>query len=224
MRLVTVAFAALLSVAGMLPSAASALDVWIPAPTNQFSRTVIGIVAGDGDAWALTDPDTQNGTDDDCVYSFLGEGGLTAATRIIGSSGHDTIELVGGSSNSICGYKVNFLVARGWELQVLGQGSRDELFCYTDLSTKLRGGSGEDSVVGLCSFTAFPAYGGSGDDMLIGASINNALFGEDGNDYLSARFLGVLGPGMRRADGGDGRDTLCGSSTFVTSIETRACL
>jgi Ca2+-binding RTX toxin-like protein len=72
----------------------------------------------------------------------------------------------------------------------------DGLWSYQDNVDRIRfsGGSGADQFTNETSIRC-SAYGGTGNDILIGGSNNDSLYGEDGNDRLS---------------GGDGHDYLYG--------------
>jgi Ca2+-binding RTX toxin-like protein len=83
----------------------------------------------------------------------------------------------------------------------------DGLWSYQDNVDMIRfsGGSGSDRFTNGTSIRC-SAYGGTGDDILIGGSDNDSLHGEDGNDRLSG------GDGIDYLYGDGGNDRLHGDA------------
>lgn len=94
-----------------------------------------------------------------------------------------------------------------------GEGGDDVLTAQIDMpfSTTMRGGEGDDSLVGSDLFDdlngnqgADTVRGGGGGDWVLGGKDNDVLFGDAGNDFVQGNL------GDDTADGGDGADTVRG--------------
>lgn len=93
-----------------------------------------------------------------------------------------------------------------------------------DLVVNARGGDDELTCVGnLAALIRITAYGGPGDDTLLGSNGADVLSGGEGNDFVDGQqgadvvFLGV-GDDVFQWDPGDGSDTIEGQDGFDTLL------
>lgn len=145
----------------------------------------------------------HGGAGDDTITSSLrasGNDGGDATARIFGGAGDDVIRsVVEGAPTGIGGTETNF--ARGGagedRIEVITRGEN----AFETMANDARGGAGDDVLVARATIAA---YG----DM---SQATNTLFGDGGDDHLTARIdLGsVYGTsGINRLSGGAGDDVL----------------
>ncbi|MBW4551686.1 MAG: calcium-binding protein [Aphanocapsa sp. GSE-SYN-MK-11-07L] len=171
--------------------------------------------AGNDDIEGEKGDDTMiGGAGDDTLGWDDGDG----SDRISGNAGYDTVEVEGSnlkSENFVLKQQGNLAIFDRTNLgpftltvdsaekfDVEGLGSND-VFTVNNLSNTsvqevfFDGGAGNDALIGTRTHTRLQADGGSGDDLLIGGSANDYLYGNDGND---------------RIKGGNGDDILIGGT------------
>jgi Ca2+-binding RTX toxin-like protein len=163
-----------------------------------------------GVSFALNGPAGSDGTTaiNIEIMSYLaGSGNDTIA----GSSGIDTIEGNGGN---------DILHGHGGRDALYGGDGNDQLYGGDDLDILL-GGAGDDWIETGGGSELGPggdarggnAFGGDGDDTIVGDEESNQLFGENGNDNLNGMAGGDIltgGAGNDTLDGGSGADRLDG--------------
>ena len=104
-------------------------------------------------------------------------------------------------------------------LFLLGGAGNDRLFARSPSPTTLRGGAGDDELIGGPAAETFEGEdgddrvsGAAGDDRILGGDGGDQLDGEDGADQIFA------GEGADTATGGDGRDNLSGGRGIDTLV------
>jgi Ca2+-binding RTX toxin-like protein len=103
----------------------------------------------------------------------------------------------------LCGHAADSVTVQGFGMFVSGGAGNDELNDFGDGATDLVGGPGRDILKSI-GFQDSRLRGGDGDDTLIGGNGSQRFEGGDGDDLLRG------GPGTDALAGGDGADELVG--------------
>lgn len=154
-----------------------------PATPNEASRTIGGILAGEGE-----DDLIEGGTGDDQI------GGRAGNDTLFGGGGNDDLHGAEGDDHLFGGAGDDTLYG-GTGADTLEGDAGDDLLFGQAGNDVLYGGAGHDSL-----------HGEPGDDLLFGGEGDDALHGGLGDDTLMA------GPGMDTLFGGDGDDLLIGAT------------
>jgi Ca2+-binding RTX toxin-like protein len=154
------------------------------------------------------------GRDDDIVYWAEGDGDDAIdmdsgwdILRVITGDSADTVSITSPSWNKVqvagLGWTLN--VTRGDVIEIDTGGGDDTVtvgnLSKTDLNELIIYlGTGDDRLLAAASTVAIKAYGGAGNDWLLGGMLADELYGDAGDDHL----LG--GPGHDMLVGGSGAD------------------
>ena len=134
--------------------------------------------------------------------------GSDAHFTVVGGTGDDVIQAVGGTNHLLGGSGNDTIEGSFGTFTISGGLGNDSITLGSYASGELFGGAGNDTITAVAQRDQYTMHGGNGDDVLTGignfSSINEVYYGDAGNDTISS-----LG-GNDTISGGKGNDVLFG--------------
>jgi Ca2+-binding RTX toxin-like protein len=166
-------------------------------------------VVQDGDAWSGSDEKevvvvlgtgsvvaAEGGDDKICVYNSTVRGDYSGS-QIFGGSGNDTVITYGGNNNIDTATGNDLVYLNGGEESVTAAEGDDHIWGLGATRMTAYGGSGNDLVVGS-----------PGDDSINGGSDDDFILGNGGDDEITELY------GNNKLYGGTGTDTINGGADY----------